>query len=922
MKLVSGRPLRELIAERTTVEQRIGLLHHVIAVADAIAYAHGRGIIHRDLKPANIIVGDFGETVVIDWGLAKAISSTEQPALSGPSQSDIDSDLTAVGAVVGTPTYMAPEQERGEYVDQRADVFAIGAMLWELCSLQKVPPGEMRQRHRMLRRANIDGDLIAIIDKALERDPALRYGDAGALATDLKAFKSGTRIAARRYSLLGVLAHWTRRHRALSLVVLIAVVLLSATLSISLLNISRERAAAVSSRETAMLASAAAFLDRDPTRASSILRSVPVSSAATMLRARVKAAGVAEMSIELPARLDFITMTPSQKWIVASTADRALYVISPDSGSMRFLADGLTEPSAIAVTDDMVYFVQKREHLSLVSVPIEEGQSRTLMALAQIPLDLVANSTGVFWSTTDGLVSALSPDGALRVVARNATQFGVVGANLVTCDRGGTLRIKDSMSPERVVGVCLEKWPWAASEVGFVVPTGERTVTVMRNNALQSVPLEPGIAMPSPRFSRTGMLVTVDAAGMGRILRPTESVFEYVRLTGRPTVIAASGDYAAWGFRDGGAKVVDVSTKREWSIQAHPEELWWLAVLPHNRLVTCGRRTLRFWTLPSSAPTGVGQMAGSAYNVAFNRQGDMIFDGNDGRTSIIQKNDPSTITIHMHDKVSYGVSWCGPLACSTGWDTRLICTDIRRSDFASTTFDLGSPGPWITGASDHCYVAAASGNIYEFRNTMTLLYKHEREPYRISVSHNERFVASGDWSGNVRIFDNSRTSVIASRNKAHDSLVTNIVWSSDAVITSGADGWIRLMSSELVDIQTWHPGLAVRYLVASDDLICAGLEDGSIWFVSRHDNVERRFNTDTTLTALAMSHNGRLIAAGTATGELIIFDKSYVAKAVRIERGRVTCAAFDEDDSGIIMCSPSGQILRLSVDNLFDTQME
>src|SRR5262249_18354298 len=62
MKLVSGRPLRELIAERSTVDQRIGLLHHVIAVADAIAYAHARNIIHRDLKPANVIVGDFGET--------------------------------------------------------------------------------------------------------------------------------------------------------------------------------------------------------------------------------------------------------------------------------------------------------------------------------------------------------------------------------------------------------------------------------------------------------------------------------------------------------------------------------------------------------------------------------------------------------------------------------------------------------------------------------------------------------------------------------------------------------------------------------------------------------------------------------------------------------------------------------------------
>ena len=85
MKLVAGRPLRDLIAERTTVDQRIGLLHHVIAVADAIAYAHGRNIIHRDLKPANVIVGDFGETVVIDWGLAKDLSASEESTVDdGP----------------------------------------------------------------------------------------------------------------------------------------------------------------------------------------------------------------------------------------------------------------------------------------------------------------------------------------------------------------------------------------------------------------------------------------------------------------------------------------------------------------------------------------------------------------------------------------------------------------------------------------------------------------------------------------------------------------------------------------------------------------------------------------------------------------------------------------------------------------------
>ncbi|HEX7836228.1 MAG TPA: serine/threonine-protein kinase [Kofleriaceae bacterium] len=218
MKLVSGRSLRDLIAERTTVDERIGLLHHVIAVADAIAYAHGRNIIHRDLKPGNVIVGDFGETIVIDWGLAKDITVSDESVTGGAPRhisGSGDDELTAVGSVLGTPAYMAPEQKRGEHVDQRADVFAIGAMLWELCSLRKTLPAQPHQRHRLLRRAGIDRDLITIINKALDQDPAQRYPDAGALAADLKAFKSGARIAARSYSLFAMLAHWTRRHRGL-----------------------------------------------------------------------------------------------------------------------------------------------------------------------------------------------------------------------------------------------------------------------------------------------------------------------------------------------------------------------------------------------------------------------------------------------------------------------------------------------------------------------------------------------------------------------------------------------------------------------------------------------------------------------------------------------------------------------------------
>jgi len=182
---------------------------------------------------------------------------------------------------------MAPEQERGERVDQRADVFAIGAMLWELCSLYKVPPHDAHKRHRLFRQARIDEDLIVIIDKALDPDPGRRYPHAGALAADLKAFKSGARISARSYSMLGMLVHWTRRHRALaaSLVGALAIAIGVTVLYVHNVSAERDRVdaarteaeherwTAAMERDRAQLSEATMMLEKDPTHARELLRS-------------------------------------------------------------------------------------------------------------------------------------------------------------------------------------------------------------------------------------------------------------------------------------------------------------------------------------------------------------------------------------------------------------------------------------------------------------------------------------------------------------------------------------------------------------------------------------------------------------------------------------------------------------------------
>ncbi|KAF0246252.1 MAG: serine/threonine protein kinase [Planctomycetota bacterium] len=148
MKRIRGRTLRDLVdglcagaAEARRTLSRARLLAIFQDVCLGVAYAHSRGIIHRDLKPANVMVGEFGETLVVDWGLAKIAGAPEEVTAEHPVRQVPDQDatqLTLAGSVLGTPAYMAPEQAEGrlEDVDARSDIYALGAILYVLLTWQ------------------------------------------------------------------------------------------------------------------------------------------------------------------------------------------------------------------------------------------------------------------------------------------------------------------------------------------------------------------------------------------------------------------------------------------------------------------------------------------------------------------------------------------------------------------------------------------------------------------------------------------------------------------------------------------------------------------------------------------------------------------------------------------------------------------
>lgn len=254
MKLLSGKPLRQLIRDtheaynqsrRQTKnelhDRLIPLLERFVDVCDAIAYAHQQSILHRDLKPDNVMIGGFGETIVVDWGLAKRLvdgpQSEEDATLDYKLeqvaelvQGEISfSDQTADGSVIGTPAYMSPEQANGDItgLTSATDIYSLGVMLYEILVgehphsgldvktvLTRVREGTYTAANEAKR--EVPRALSAICDRAMSMKPTDRYACADELANDVRNYIAGEPVSVDREPLLERVARWCKKNQTLT----------------------------------------------------------------------------------------------------------------------------------------------------------------------------------------------------------------------------------------------------------------------------------------------------------------------------------------------------------------------------------------------------------------------------------------------------------------------------------------------------------------------------------------------------------------------------------------------------------------------------------------------------------------------------------------------------------------------------------
>jgi len=893
MRFVRGRELKDvfdLAREAKDGWTRTKVLGVILKVCEAMAYAHSKGVVHRDLKPANVMVGRFGETYVMDWGLARVLGRRDSHDLRLKPRAEDASALSLVrtvrrdetelnpesplvtmdGDVIGTPSYMAPEQARGklEEVGPRSDVYSLGAILYYMHTGQApyVRPGERISPHSVLSRV-LDGpptpveklapheppELMAICAKAMARDPEQRYGSMLEVADDIQAYLENRVVRAYERGSLAEFKKWVVRNKGM--------------------------AAGIAGMVTLALASGVFFVLQQR-QENVTLRKKEAETA----RAKNEAVQNLTRAQESEQRArDSLLLAEERR----SEADHQAEVARTNEGrALRssYAANILAADYSLKLND----VAEARAQLRATDASLRGWEWQHLALEANAPLAEVGNFTGV-----EGL--AFQPLENRAIVL--TTQGSVLLKDLDTLEDVGPADI--ALAPE-LLSTVRKFFSSLAMDAN---PDGSRLAIAGESGGLQVFDLESG-AHP-PGVESTGL------AGHGA----TTSAVAY----------SPNGRYLASGDDDG---VIVVRDALNWDIlhnlSGHVTQVTGLAWSPGSERMASSSRdgSVRLWDCERGAGIGILRgHRGAVRAVAWDLSGKQLFScGEDGAVNLWDVEDGRLVRSFLgHTGPVHALDYDPNLErLVTGGSDRTVrvwdvhsgtCRILRGHESAVREVAFDASGERVLSGDQNgkVYLWDSEGDL-----AATELRLHRDAVSDLAFDPSGKRLVSASEDHELIVWE-AATGEPLRRLRGHTGMVNSVVFSSDGrSILSGSQD----KSAILWDAET---GSRLRMYGPFDKWIEAAAltPDGTRVVVATGEKKVRILDAVTTevlhelpgykypAEALALSPDGALLAS--VGREFKVWDlRGSLEKPLSDKDTRNTSVVFSPDGKRIATCTTSG----------------